>query len=179
MHCWSLCGPSASPALALFFLPLWFLIGNALQPCWKPLGQPLLFLSRFLITCTCDLWLVIVQVFNQACSFQNYFYVSLQFEKIVMEEKCLWCMVMRIGGAMLFIIRNPFKYKKSKYSKGPGWEHAPSTASQTEGAVQQKDQKKLSSTEMKWQHGPYGEWRRTTHSSSTRVKNTHTGNLQL
>lgn len=75
--------------LPLFFLPFWFLIGNVLQPRRKPLCQPLLFVSRFLVTCTCDLWLVVLQVFNQACIFKKHFDVSLQVEKIVMEEKCL------------------------------------------------------------------------------------------
>jgi hypothetical protein len=94
--------------LPLFFLPFWFLIGNVLQPLWKPLGQPLLFVSRFLITCTCDLWLVILQVFNQACILKKkYFDVSLQVEKIVMEENCLCYTVMGTAGAMLFLGRRP------------------------------------------------------------------------
>lgn len=121
--------------LPLFFLPFWFLIENVLQPCWQPLGQPLLFLSRFLIACTCDLWLVVLQGFNQACIFKNHFHVSLQVGKMVMEEKCLWCRVMRTAGATLFILRGPFHIRKDPNLQRPGREHVPRTALQTEGTV--------------------------------------------
>lgn len=133
------------------------------------------FSQGFLITCTCDLWLVVLQGFNQACIFKNYFHVSLQIGKMVMKEKCLWCMVMSRARATLFILRGPFRIRKDPNSQTPGREHAPRTALQTEGTVQWKDQKKMASMELQWQCWPPGECRRTMHSRSVRVTNTGTG----
>lgn len=96
------------------------------------------------------------KVLTKQTFFKNYFHVSLQVGKTVMKEKCLWCMVMRLAGAMLFILRGPFHIRKDPNLQRPGREHVPGTALETGGTVQQKGQKKTASTELEWQHWPSG-----------------------
>lgn len=94
-----------------------------------------------------------------------------------MKEKCLWCMVMRLAGAVLFILRGPFHIRKDPNLQRPGREHVPGTALETEGTVQRKGQKKTASTELEWQRWPSGKCGRTMHSRSVKVTNTGTVSL--
>lgn len=41
-----------------------------------------------------------------------------------MEENCLWCRVISIAGAMVFITRSLFIIRKTQICEGPECEHA-------------------------------------------------------